>query len=225
MAVTGGYIALHRKILEWEWFSDAVTFRTFVYLLLSANFEPGNYKGREIQRGQLVTSLPKISAELQQTIQQTRTALKHLKLTGEITDEGTPQYRVITIVKYDQYQQPNRPSNRQLTDNQQTDQQTIQHQYNNINNNNKNNNTIPLSRNREKKTFTPPSADEIIDYCENEVLYIGFDAQHFIDYYESNGWMVGKHKMKDWKATVRNWIRRDEQKKIEERRKDYDLPF
>ena len=72
MAV-GGYIALHRKILEWEWFSDAVTFRTFIYLLLSANFEPGNYKGTIIQRGQLVTSLPKISADLQQTIQQTRT--------------------------------------------------------------------------------------------------------------------------------------------------------
>ena len=139
MAVTGGFIQLHRKILEWEWFSDAITFRTFVYLLLSANFEPGNYKGKTIQRGQLITSLPKISSELQQTIQQTRTALKHLKSTGEITDEGTPQYRIITIVKYDMYQSPNRQSNRQLTGNQQTDQQTIQQQYNNINNNKNNN--------------------------------------------------------------------------------------
>ena len=40
------------------------------------------------------------------------------------------------------------------------------------------------------------------------------DAQHFVDYYESNGWIVGKTKMKDWKATARNWARRDKENPI-----------
>lgn len=223
MAV-GGYIALHRKILEWEWFGDAVTFRTFIYLLLSANFEPGNYKGTIIQRGQLVTSLPKISADLQQTIQQTRTALKHLKLTGEITDKGTPQYRIITIVKYDQYQQANRQTNRQLTGNQQADQQTIQQQYNNINNkNNKNNNNITLKSDVGER-FKPPTVEDVECYCLEKEIY-GFDAAYFVDYYTMRGWMIGKNKIKDWKACVRTWLRNDEKKRKEKYDAENPLPY
>lgn len=220
MAATCGFIALHRKILEWEWFSDAVTFRTFIYLLLSANFEPGNYKGMIVQRGQLVTSLPKISADLQQTIQQTRTALKHLKLTGEITDNGTPQYRVITIVKYDQYQSANRQSNRQLTGNQQTNQQTIQQQYNNINKDNKEINKQSSLKRRE--VFTPPTVDDVERYCDEKGIY-GFDAEHFIDYYAARGWMIGKNKMKDWKAAIRTWIRNDNERREREKDRQRDL--
>ena len=133
MNKAGGFITLHRQILDWEWFENSETLHLFIFLLLSANFVDGNFKGRLVRRGQLVTSLPKISTGTGLSIQQARTALEHLKSTGEITDEGTPQYRIITIVKYDMYQSPNRQSNRQLTGNQQTDQQTIQHQYNNDN--------------------------------------------------------------------------------------------
>jgi hypothetical protein len=35
------------------------------------------------------------------------------------------------------------------------------------------------------------------------------DAERFVDHYESNGWMVGRTKMKDWKAAVRNWSRKE----------------
>ena len=225
MAAVGGYIALHRKILEWEWFKDAVTFRTFIYLLLSANYEPGEFQGVRIERGQLVTSLPKLSAELQQTIQQTRTAIKHLQLTGEITDKSNPHYRIITIVKYDQYQQANRQNNRQLTDNQQTDQQTDQQQYNkynNINNNKRINNTTSLSRSSER--FKPPTVDDVDEYCVSKGIY-DFNAQKFIDYYSSVGWMIGKQKMKDWQAAIRTWIRKDKERERERRKQEYDLPL
>lgn len=224
MAATGGFIALHRKIIEWEWFSDAITFRTFIYLLLSANFEPGNYKGKEIQRGQLITSLPKISADLQQTIQQTRTALKHLKLTGEITDNGTPQYRVITIVKYDQYQSANRQINRQLTGNQQTDQQTIQQQYNNINNkNNENKNNNPSLKRRE--VFTPPTVEDVERYCDEKGIF-GFDAAYFVDYYGRTNWYLKNgQRVRDWKACVRTWLRNDEKKRQQEEDERNPLPY
>lgn len=53
------------------------------------------------------------------------------------------------------------------------------------------------------KKFTPPTVFEVIAYCEERKNNV--DAEKFIDYYESNGWMVGKNKMKDWKAAVRTW--------------------
>ena len=55
------------------------------------------------------------------------------------------------------------------------------------------------------KTFAKPTVQEITDYI-NENHY-PVDAEYFFDYYESNGWMVGKHHMKDWKASVRTWAR------------------
>ena len=77
-----------------------------------------------------------------------RTALKHLVSTGEITDEGNSQYRIITVVKYDDYQRDNRPNNSQSTDDQQTinrritddqqqykkDNNVIREQWNNVSN-------------------------------------------------------------------------------------------
>ena len=55
------------------------------------------------------------------------------------------------------------------------------------------------------KRFTPPTLEEVTAYCMERNNNV--DAQHFIDYYTSNGWLVGKNKMKDWKAAVRTWER------------------
>lgn len=51
--------------------------------------------------------------------------------------------------------------------------------------------------------FTPPTVEEVKAYCEERKN--GVDAQHWFDYYASNGWKVGKNAMKDWKAAVRTW--------------------
>lgn len=56
-----------------------------------------------------------------------------------------------------------------------------------------------------RKRFTPPSLDDVKAYCKERNNSV--DANKFIDYYESNGWMVGRNKMKDWKAAVRSWER------------------
>ena len=59
------------------------------------------------------------------------------------------------------------------------------------------------------KRFTPPTVDEVTDYCMERGNCV--DPQRFVDYYSSNGWMVGKNKMKDWKAAVRTWEQKDKQ--------------
>lgn len=57
------------------------------------------------------------------------------------------------------------------------------------------------------KRFVPPTVDEVRAYCQDRQN--GIDPQRFIDHYTSNGWMVGKNKMKDWKAAVRTWEQRE----------------
>lgn len=55
------------------------------------------------------------------------------------------------------------------------------------------------------KRFTPPTLDEVREYCQERNNNI--DPETFINFYESKGWFVGKNKMKDWKASVRTWER------------------
>jgi hypothetical protein len=62
-----------------------------------------------------------------------------------------------------------------------------------------------------KKTFTKPTLEEVTDYAK-EIGFTTFNPQYFMDYYESNGWHVGRVKMKDWKATIRMWKYRDGQR-------------
>ena len=55
--------------------------------------------------------------------------------------------------------------------------------------------------------------DEVRDYCKERNN--GIDPQAWMDFYSSKGWMIGKNKMKDWKAAVRTWERRGKPSKIE----------
>jgi hypothetical protein len=69
-------------------------------------------------------------------------------------------------------------------------------------NNTIHNNTIqrePTSSSR----FTKPELSEVYAYCKERKNKV--NAQSFLDFYESKGWMIGKNKMKDWKAAVRTW--------------------
>lgn len=56
---------------------------------------------------------------------------------------------------------------------------------------------------RKKRNFTVPTVNEVEIYCKERNNNI--DAQSFIDFYESKGWLVGKTPMKDWKAAIRTW--------------------
>lgn len=59
------------------------------------------------------------------------------------------------------------------------------------------------------KRFTPPCVSEVRDYIQEKGYNLSAEA--FIDHYTSNGWMVGRNKMKDWKAAVRNWNSRQDE--------------
>lgn len=101
----GGFIKLHRKMTKWGWYHDANTFRLFVHLLLTANYESRVFEGRIIERGQRAASYSGLSKETEISVQSIRTSINRLKSTGEITTESTSKFTIITIKNYDLYQQ------------------------------------------------------------------------------------------------------------------------
>lgn len=119
------WIKLHKKLLNWEWYSDINVTRLFIHLLLKANYEDKEWQGIIIERGSLVTSLSKLCKETGLTMQQTRTAIDKLILTDNITNKSYTKYRLITIKNYNEYQTNNKQNNKQITNKQQTEQQQL----------------------------------------------------------------------------------------------------
>lgn len=69
--------------------------------------------------------------------------------------------------------------------------------------------------------FTPPNVEEVAAYCQE--LGNGVDAARFVDFYSSKGWMVGKSRMEDWKAAVRNWERSRDEKATPAKKPGYNV--
>lgn len=114
-----GWVKLHRKMLEWEWYDDHNTFRLFMTLLMMANHADKKWRGNLIMRGSLLTSLDSLSVTTGLSVQQIRTSLGKLIATGEITNKSTSKNRIITISKWDSYQNDNNQDNREVTNEQQ----------------------------------------------------------------------------------------------------------
>lgn len=108
-------------MLEWEWADNPNTAWLFITILLLASHEDGAWKGVDVKRGQAITSRARLSAQTGLSEQSVRTALKNLLSTNEITIESTNNFTIITICKYDSYQQNQEDSNQQI--NQQTTSQ------------------------------------------------------------------------------------------------------
>lgn len=99
-----GYIKLHRKLLEWEWYSDTNVKIVFLHCLLMANHDDTKWRGATIERGTFVTSYDKMSRELHISVKALRLALDKLKKTGELAIKGANHGTTIKVVKYEEYQ-------------------------------------------------------------------------------------------------------------------------
>lgn len=100
----GGWIKLHRKITEWEWYTDIPTKTLFIHLLLTANSSPGKWRGIDVPVGAKITSREKLSRETGLSQRQVRTALSHLESTNEVTKSTTSTYTLIQLTNYEKYQ-------------------------------------------------------------------------------------------------------------------------
>ena len=109
------YIKVFRKVLNWEWYTDVNTKVLFFHCLLKANWKDGTWHGYKYKRGQFITSLPTLARETGLTIREVRTALNHLKMTGELTDWHDNKIRIITVLSFDKFQSSDRQNGRRAT--------------------------------------------------------------------------------------------------------------
>lgn len=195
------YIKLYRNLLDWEWWSDINTCRLFVYMLLKANWKDSNFCGTMIPKGSFVSSLPKLSEETSLTLSEVRTAISHLKLTGELTCKSYSKYTVFTVNNYCLYQSNDTQNSRQLAGNSQSIRSLLTTIEEKKEVKNKRNNNI----------FVPPTVLQVAEYCAERKNNVSAEA--FVDFYTANGWVQGKGKpIKDWKAAVRTWEKNDRKK-------------
>lgn len=113
--LTGGYIKLHRKMMMWEWYKDITVARVFLHLLLTVNYEPQEWHGKTVQRGQRVTSYQELAKELEMSKSTIYRVLKKLEDTKEVRCETPGRYTVITIINYDKYQDREPPEAERTT--------------------------------------------------------------------------------------------------------------
>lgn len=115
-----GWVKLNRSMLDWEWYDDTNTKVVFLHLLLTANWEEKRYHGHVIKEGDTVVGLNALAEELGLSVRQVRTALEHLKMTGEITVKATNKFSIVTIENWAKYQVDDLPSDKQTTNERQT---------------------------------------------------------------------------------------------------------
>ena len=206
----GGYVKLYRSYIDWEWFSDYKTAHLWTYLLCRAQWEDTRWRGIQIRRGQLLESLPNIAAKTGMSVMSVRTALNHLKTTGEITDEVTGFGRLITIVKYEEYQsqelEGNKPSNREPTGYQQGSNRELT-AYKEVKEVKKN------KKNKEERVA--PTLEDIKSFVKEEKLTI--DPVRFFNFYEGQDWKTASgYPIKDWRSKARAWQSSERPKRKEE---------
>lgn len=120
-----GFIKIHRKILEWEWYKKPITKAVFLHLLLRANREDKTWKGVLVKRGECITSLSKLASELGISVQQARDSLNNMQKTHEVTIKTTNRYSLIKLNNYDSYQLNDKQSTHETTSKTHTVQQQL----------------------------------------------------------------------------------------------------
>lgn len=190
-----GFIKLHKKMTGWEWYKDQAVKGMFIHLLLIANYKDGRFKGRVIKRGQVVTSVNNLSRDLGMSRGTVQRCIKELKRTREIKTYPNSKYTLITIINYDSYQGSVLKNGTQPSTQHGTQPST-----------NRRNKEIKNSL-KEREPINSPNFDEVKAYAEDRGASEDL-ALDFFEHYESNGWMVGKNPMKNWKASFNGWMRR-----------------
>ena len=120
-----GWIKIHRKFLDWQWFEKSEAVHLFIYLLLKANHKDSQWQGVDIKRGQFISSLGKISTDTGISLQSIRTLLNKFEKTNEIELKSTNKFTIVTICKYECYQDEIEQNNNPITNKKQTNNKQL----------------------------------------------------------------------------------------------------
>lgn len=212
-----GWIKINRDLSNhWIW-KDPKKLYWWLDLLFLANWEDkrelvGNTL-IDVKRGQCLASYGFLSLRWQVSVDTVRDFMRLLQSDNMIEQKVYSKYKVLTICNYEKYQDIYNPSdnpNSNLNANLNANPSKEDKEGKEDNNIPPYNPPAEEKPKRSRKQFTRPTLEEVAAYCQERGNSI--DPQHFLDYYDSCGWIVGKNKpMKDWKAAMRNWESRRKQ--------------
>jgi hypothetical protein len=199
MKPEGGWIKLYRQLTLNNIWTDEPFSRgqAWIDLLLLANHKDGIVRVRGIKipilRGQVGWSELKLADRWKWSRGKVRRFICELENEKMVVQQKNRKTSIISILNYEFYQCND------TTDSTTDGQQIVQQTDTNKNEKNEKNESRSVSN----RTFVPPSLEEVSDYCNERKNNV--NPQKWHDFYSAKGWMVGKNKMKDWKAAVRTW--------------------
>lgn len=213
MAEKEGWIKTYRKIQDcWIWQIDKPFDErsAWIDLLLSANHKdvkiPFNGELILVERGQFITSVRKLSEKWKWNKDRVLKFLRLLEKDGMISKNSDRYRTLITIDNYCIYQAKDDEEQTPLGTLTGTHQGTVEgtptgtvHGQEPATNKNEKNDKNEKNIN----SFVPPTVDEVKIYLKSVGSKV--DAEAFVAFYESKGWMVGKNKMKSWKSAIVTW--------------------
>jgi len=204
-----GWFKLYRKLEDEPFYKKSHYVHLWIHILMRASREGRkvviNGETLDIPLGSIVTGRKRLASETGIKESTIRSTLSWLEVNQLITISVTPKFSVITVNNWEKYQET---TGSKTLNHQNLTRTSPQYKKENKNKNNKTNN----------KLFVIPTQEEVEGYFREYSTKCGLpcypsddEAEEFIDYYNSNGWLVGnKAKMKDWKSAVRRWFRNSE---------------
>ena len=191
-----GYVKLWRKLEDSQIFQNEKALKIWIWILIRANHKENTVLfGRQkilIHKGEFVMGLNKASEHLNLAKSTIHFWVNYLNDLGMVELKKTNKFTLIKIKNWEDYQdgetqmELQKNSKRTLKETNKNEQGII-----------KNDKEVSVGH------FVPPTFEEVSKYCLERNNTV--DANKFIDFYQSKGWVVGKTKMKDWQACVRTW--------------------
>ena len=220
-----GWIKTYRQIQDcWIWQIDKPFDErsAWIDLLLTANHKDVKmlFNGEliTVKRGQIITSIRKLSEKWKWNKDKTLKFFRLLESDRMIERDSDKFRTLLTIVNYEVYQDCVDTEQTQQGTPQGTPQGTGDVHEPATNKNVKNDKNV---KNVKNNIFVPPTVQEVKDYLSS--VGSSLDAESFVAFYESKGWMIGKNKMKSWKSAIVTWEKKAGIKRIKP--KEQPLPF
>lgn len=194
-----GYIKIYRKFKDWEWYTNINVKTLFLHCLIRANHKAVKYQGIEIDRGEFMTSIRTLSIETGLSERQVRTALDKLILTNELTSKSNNKYRIIKVIKYNEYQEVDKQESKQVTNKRQASDKPLTTNKNDKNEENDKNDKkvymefVRLTESEYSKLIEKFGEKGTKDKIENLNNYIGSKGKKYKSHYH----------------TILNWSKKD----------------
>lgn len=197
-----GYIKTYRCLLESPVWQNEKLLKVWLWCLLKARHEAGTTmvgcQTIELSAGQFLFGRRAAALETGYPESTIWRLIKTLEKMEMLNIKATNKYSVVTVENWGFYQGETEEETKKTRRKRTTSGQQVD-----TNKNVKNVKNSILAKN-----IIPPTLEMVTEYCLEANYPI--NPQKFMDYYDSNGWMVGNRKMKDWQATIRTWARREE---------------